>query len=468
MGGVQTNSSGGSAPIQQKVGPNSYKCSVSTEPGCHAAPQITARGNGAQPCSHGAGPSPGAPTGAQALQGQGHGAPHPLPPPLGPAPSSRSALEPNVPVAPGTPRACSRLSAEGPRSAFVLAAARRGSRRGSPVRGATATQRPLAAAGPRLGPARAAAADPRAEPRPAARRSRRRPGACGSARRRGRKRRSFLLLLRRRHPGGAPASGRPRRPRSHGLGGRAAAAARGAREGGGGGARPAPAEPGGAGWCRGTGAAGASGREGPGRDPTVPLRPGAVPSGGSAARGGAERRSVSDRSARRRPRCVSRENQFSGVPAAPSARRAGFALGYRAVGKLTRSQTALRGGRGPRGRPAPGHRRHGGAAPRPVLGRGRPGSGGRCRAASSLPYRREFIVTKGEMDRFLSELASPLLGTRVGCVPAAGRSLRARAEPRAFPVAGCGAALPGGARGCLAAARAARSSDGGAEPDGPS
>lgn len=68
------------------------------------------------------------------------------------------------------------------------------------------------------------------------------------------------------------------------------------------------------------------------------------------------------------------------------------------------------------------------------------------------------------MDRFLSELASPLLGTRVGCVPAAGRSLRARAEPRAFPVAGCGAALPGGARGCLAAARAARSSDGGAEP----
>lgn len=89
MGGVQTNSSGGSAPIQQKVGPNSYKCSVSTEPGCHAAPPITARGNGAQPCSHGAGPSPGAPTGAQALQGQGHGAPHPLPPPLGPAPSSR-------------------------------------------------------------------------------------------------------------------------------------------------------------------------------------------------------------------------------------------------------------------------------------------------------------------------------------------------------------------------------------------
>lgn len=293
-------------------------------------------------------------------------------------------------------------------------------------------------------------------------------GACGSARRRGRKRRSFLLLLRRRHPGGAPASGRPRRPRSHGLGGRAAAAARGAREGGGGGALPAPAEPGGAGWCRGTGAAGASGREGPGRDPTVPLRPGAVPSGGSAGRGGAERRSVSDRSARRRPRCVSRENQFSGVPAAPSARRAGFALGYRAVGKLTRSQTALRGGRGPRGRPAPGHRRHGGAAPRPVLGRGRPGSGGRCRAASSLLYRREFIVTKGEMDRFLSELASPLLGTRVGCVPAAGRSLRARAEPRAFPVAGCGAALPGGARGCLAAARAARSSDGGAESDGPS
>lgn len=76
----------------------------------------------------------------------------------------------------------------------------------------------------------------------------------------------LLLRRRRRHPGGAPASGRPRRPRSHGLGGRAAAAARGlTRAGGGGGARPVPAEPGGAGWCRGTGAAGASGREGPGR-----------------------------------------------------------------------------------------------------------------------------------------------------------------------------------------------------------
>lgn len=211
-----------------------------------------------------------------------------------------------------------------------------------------------------------------------------------------------------------------------------------------------------------------AGRTGPGPRGAAPARGRPERRERGAGRGGAERRSVSDRSARRRPRCVSRENQFSGVPAAPSARRAGFALGYRAVGKLTRSQTALRGGRGPRGRPALGHCRHGGAAPRPVLGRGRPGSGGRCRAAGSLPYRREFIVTQGEMDRFLSELASPLLGTRVGCVPAAGRSLRARAEPRAFPVAGCGAALPGGARGCLAAARAARSSDGGAEPDGPS
>lgn len=466
MGGVQTNSSGGSAPIQQKVGPNSYKCSVSTEPGCHAAPQITARGNGAQPCSHGAGPSPGAPTGAQALQGQGHGAPHPLPPPLGPAPSSRrwNQRSGSARHSQGVLAALSGRSALGFRacgSATRLPAGIAGPRRDrnpAPPRRRGAATRPCP--GGRRGSPRRAPPRREEEPPPA--------GACGSARRRGRKRRSFLLLLRRRHPGGAPASGRPRRPRSHGLGGRAAAAARGAREGGGGGARPAPAEPGGAGWCRGTGAVGASGREGPGRDPTVPLRPGAVPSGGSAARGGAERHSVSDRSARRRPRCVSRENQFSGVPAAPSARRAGFALGYRAVGKLTRSQTALRGGRGPRGRPAPGHRRHGGAAPRPVLGRGRPGSGGRCRAASSLLYRREFIVTKGEMDRFLSELASPLLGTRVGCVPAAGRSLRARAEPRAFPVAGCGAALPGGARGCLAAARAARSSDGSAEPDGPS
>lgn len=168
----------------------------------------------------------------------------------------------NVPVAPGIPRACSRLSALGLR--VCCSAARLSA--GSADLGGTAAQRPLTAAGQRLGPARAAAPGPRAEPRPAARRSRRRPGACGSARRCGRKRRSLLLLRRRRHPGGAPASGRPRRPRSHGLGGRAAAAARGlARAGGGGGARPVPAEPGGAGRCRGTGAAGASGREGPGR-----------------------------------------------------------------------------------------------------------------------------------------------------------------------------------------------------------
>uniref|UniRef100_A0A8C2Y8A0 Family with sequence similarity 241 member A n=1 Tax=Coturnix japonica TaxID=93934 RepID=A0A8C2Y8A0_COTJA len=68
----------------QKVGPNSYKRSISTDPSCHTTPLVTARGNGARPFSRGAGPPPGAPTGARALQGQRQDSPHPLPPPLAP------------------------------------------------------------------------------------------------------------------------------------------------------------------------------------------------------------------------------------------------------------------------------------------------------------------------------------------------------------------------------------------------
>lgn len=111
----------------------------------------------------------------------------------------------NVPVAPGIPRVCSRLSALGLR--VCCSAARLSA--GSADLGGTAAQRPLTAAGQRLGPARAAAPGPRAEPRPAARRSRRRPGACGSARRCGRKRRPSSFAAAAATPAGLPLAAAP-------------------------------------------------------------------------------------------------------------------------------------------------------------------------------------------------------------------------------------------------------------------